>query len=102
MVTNIIDTLKILVCYNGKHGLLQLKLRKKEFILTNYTTPSGKHVFSVGMANYLLQRGHKLLEVKENKRVAQASVFLYEDTPDLHKDMEIYKDMREKQRASGY
>lgn len=28
-----------------------------------------KYVISTGMANYLLQQGHKLLEIKENKRV---------------------------------
>lgn len=67
-----------------------------------YTTESkGKHVFSVGMANYLLQRGHKLLLIKENKRIQQASVFLYEDTPALHQDMERYKQMREQERYAN-
>lgn len=70
-------------------------------MLKQYTTISGKHVFSVGMANYLLQKGHKLLAIKENKRVAQASVFLYKDTPELQQDMNIYMDMRKKQRASS-
>lgn len=28
-----------------------------------------KYVISTGMANHLLQQGHKLLEIKKNKRV---------------------------------
>ncbi|PEV51784.1 DUF5659 domain-containing protein [Bacillus thuringiensis] len=63
-----------------------------------YTTETkGKHVFSVGMANYLLQRGHKLLAIKENKRIKQASVFLYEKTPALFQDMERYKQLKEQE-----
>ncbi|MGH1286533.1 DUF5659 domain-containing protein [Bacillus toyonensis] len=67
-----------------------------------YTTETkGKHVFSAGMANYLLQRGHKLLVIKENKRVKQASVFLYEKAPALLQDMERYKQMKEQERYAN-
>jgi hypothetical protein len=64
-------------------------------------TNNGKHVFSVGMANYLLQRRHKLLAIKENKRIPHASVFLYEKTPALFQDMERYKQMKEQERYAN-
>ncbi|WP_373605375.1 DUF5659 domain-containing protein [Bacillus sp. AFS031507] len=53
------------------------------------------------MANYLLQRGHKLLAIKENKRIQQVSVFLYEKTPALLQEMERYKQMKEKENYAN-
>lgn len=64
-------------------------------------TNSGKHIFSTGMANYLLQREHKLLAIKEYKRVKQASVFLYERTPALLQDMERFKQLKDQERYAN-
>ncbi|WP_114556196.1 hypothetical protein [Bacillus sp. K6W] len=59
-----------------------------------------KYVISTGMANHLLQQGHKLLEIKKNKRVKWGTYFstLYKKTFALLQDMERDKQMKEQER----
>ena len=46
---------------------------------------------SLSMANWLCNHGHKILKVEDSIKNPDFKVFLFEDTPQLHKTMALFK-----------
>lgn len=48
-----------------------------------------KQVISLGVAQALVAKGHKIVEMKRSSRVDGRLIFCFEDTVDLRKDFGI-------------
>lgn len=48
-----------------------------------------KHIVSLGVAQALVAKGHRIVEIKTSSRVDGRIVFSFEDTADLRKDFGI-------------
>lgn len=53
-----------------------------------------KIVKSAQMANYLLQKGHRVVEISHNKLERGRLMFVFENNNNLHYDMDEYKAFR--------
>ena len=54
----------------------------------NYkATQSRKLIFTKQLAEYLLERGHELLEVTEHRTIKGFDVFIFKNTLPLHNDI---------------
>lgn len=42
-------------------------------------------IYSLSLANWLCRNGHDILKVEDNEKQPKFKVFVFEDTPELHR-----------------
>jgi hypothetical protein len=48
---------------------------------------TGKPIFNSFLAKQLVLKGHRIIDLQKNHKIANATVFFFEETEDLIKDM---------------
>lgn len=55
-------------------------------------------ILSVRCAAYLVERGHKVLRTRPDRKFPEQDVYIFENTIQLHEDVQRYMDMCERDK----